>query len=64
MALTHPLTDEHLKILNAIIEGERVGRMKIANCKACGLDTSEAEAMLKLQVDTAKAIKVTHFPDS
>jgi hypothetical protein len=59
----HPLTQEHLATLEAIIEGERVAIAKIERCKLAGLDCTEAEQMLALQIETAKKLKAQFFPD-
>jgi hypothetical protein len=63
MSPGHPLTQEHLVTLNAIIESEKAAILKIERCKLAGLDCTEAEQMLKLQIDTAKNLKAQFFPD-
>ncbi len=62
MALQHPLTEEHCKCLDKVLEGA-VSALELARaCKDCGFDVSELESQIVAQKEMAEKLKAKFFP--
>lgn len=63
-ALTSPLTvEEHVPILNAILEGCQMTDEECAKCERCNINVDQAKAANEDQRRIAAAIKREFFPD-
>ena len=59
---SHPLTADHLAVLNGVLSAIPTTRELIAKCKLCGLDVDQAEQMTEQQHQLATKLKQAFFP--
>ena len=59
---SHPLTNDHLAILNGVLESLPRTEDLIRKCKNCGLDVAQAEQEVAAQRDLATRLKQQFFP--
>jgi len=59
-----PLTPDDLAALNKLIASCEHTERECAKCDACGLDVSPERAKNSDQLETARRIKATYFPNA
>lgn len=63
MDANNPLTDEHCRCLDQVLDSIRSTRDLVSKCKNCGMDVSRAEDELNAQEQLATRLKQQFFPN-
>lgn len=61
-APNHPLKDEHLALLNSVLENVPQAIQLAKSCQDCGLDTTDYIQQLEAQREMATRLKAKFFP--